>query len=246
MRPVRVRSAAVARPRRVWVRIAVLALLVAVAAPNALAQRQQRGAFELWGGLAGDSPQWGLLGQAPDVSLGLIALRWTRAIGAPAPAGELPALEWVLDIIPVARLSPSLISLRGTGQPCETAVLCVLRPVDVSSSRFPPGSPFGVGVAPLGITRRFNRTSQVSPFVGVNGGMLWFDRAVPTTKASHFNFTASAELGVRFGPPDEPGITVSYRFHHISNAGTAGENPGVASHLFTLGVHRPRFLRGTP
>lgn len=246
MTQVRVRPPAVARPRRACTRIAVLALLLVVAAPNAQAQRQQRGAFELWGGLASDSPQWGLLGQAPDVSLGIIALRWTRAIGAPAPAGELPALEWVLDLIPVARLSPSLISLRGTGQPCETAVLCVVRPVDVGSARFPPGSPFGMGVAPLGITRRFNRTSQVSPFVGVNGGMLWFDRAVPTTKASRVNFTASAEFGMRFGPPDEPGITMSYRFHHISNAGTAGENPGVASHLFTLGIHRPRFIGGTP
>lgn len=225
-------------------RVAVLALLFAAAAPSALAQRQHRGAFELWGGLAIDSPQWGPLGQTPDVSLGVIALRWTRAIGAPAPAGELPALEWVLDVIPVARLSPSLISLRGTGRPCETAVLCVLRPVDVGSSRFPPGSPFGVGAVPLGVTRRFNRVSRVSPFVGVNGGVLWFDRAVPTTKASRFNFTASAELGVRFGPPGEHGITVSYRFHHISNAGTAGENPGVASHLFTLGIHRPRFVGG--
>ena len=35
----------------------------------------------------------------------------------------------------------------------------------------------------------------------------------------------------------EPGITVSYRFHHLSNASTAGENPGLASHLVSIGIH---------
>ena len=198
--------------------------------------------MEIWGGLAQASPQWGLLGEAPGMRFGQLAARLTHALGAPPAEGELPALEWTIDLIPVARLSPSLISLRGTGQPCTTAALCVLRPAERSgSSFFPPGSPLGFGVTPIGLTRRFNRSSKFAPFVGVNGGVLWFDRAVPTTKASRFNFTASAEFGVRLGPPGEPGITLSYRFHHLSNAGTAGENPGVASHLFSVGMHRPRF-----
>lgn len=200
-----------------------------------------RGAFEIWGGLASNSPQWGLLGETPDMRLGLVALRWTRPLGAAAPNGQLPALELTFDLVPIARLSPSLISLRGTGQPCLTAALCVLRPVESGgSSLFPPGSPFGFGITPVGLTRRFARTSHVSPFVGVNGGVLWFDRAAPTTKAARLNFTASAELGVRFGPVDEAGLTLSYRFHHLSNAGTAGENPGLASHLLVIGIHRPR------
>lgn len=173
---------------------------------------------------------------------GQVAVRLTHALGAPPAEGELPALEWTVDLIPFARLSPSLVSLRGTGQPCLTAALCVLRPAPRSgSSFFPPGSPVGLGVTPIGLTRRFNRASRFAPFVGVTGGALWFDRPVPTTKASRFNFTASAEFGVRLGPPGEPGITLSYRFHHLSNAGTAGENPGVASHLFSIGMHQPRF-----
>jgi len=203
-----------------------------------------RGALEVWGGVAQASPQWGQLGEAPDVRLGLVALRWTRALGAPPP-GELPALEWTIDLIPFARISPSLISLRGTGQVCATATLCVLRsPIDSRTSLFPPGSPIGFGISPLGVTRRYNRETGLSPFVGLTGGVLWFDRPVPTTQAATFNFTASAEFGVRLGPPNEPGITLSYRFHHLSNAGTAGENPGVASHVISIGLHRPRLGRG--
>jgi hypothetical protein len=176
---------------------------------------------------------------------GLLTLRWSRELGRRAAADELPALEWNVDLVPLARLSPSLVSLRGTGAPCRTAALCVLAPPPSDANGlFPPGAPFGFGFAPVGFTRRFNRRGPVSPFVGVNGGALFFDERVPTTKASRFNFTASAELGLRFGPPGESGITVAYRFHHISNAGTAGENPGLASHLITVGVQRPRRPRG--
>ncbi len=228
-------------------RAVVMALLLGIAMPDTLAAQEQRreratiGAFEVWGGLARNSPQWGLLGETPDMRLGLVALRWTRPLGDAPHAGQLPALELTFDIVPLARISPSLVSLRGTGQPCLTAALCVLRPVQTGGSAlFPPGSPFGFGITPIGFTRRFARASQVSPFIGANGGVLWFDRAAPTTKAARFNFTASAEVGLRFGPVDEAGLTLSYRFHHISNAGTAGENPGLASHLISIGIHRPR------
>ncbi len=201
--------------------------------------RAQRGGLEAWGGLANRSPQWGILGETPGMNFGVIALRYSQAFGAAPVAGQLPAWEWTFDVIPLALMSPPLISLRGTGVPCESAVLCVEVPSIASTERFPPGSAFGFGVAPLGVVRRFARDRRASPFVAVNGGALVFDRRVPTTKASRFNFTASAELGLRIGPPDESALTVSYRFHHISNAGTAGENPGLASHLITLGLHRP-------
>lgn len=200
-----------------------------------------RGAFELYGGLGNQSPQLGILGEAPGMSFGIVALRRTAALGAPPAPGQLPRWEWTVDLVPLARTSPPLVSLRGTGRPCPTARLCVEPPDPRPSGvHFPSGSAYGVGITPVGVTRRFRRGSMASPFVGVNGGALYFDRHAPTTKSSRFNFTASAELGLRIGEVDEPGLTIAYRFHHISNAGTAGENPGLASHLITLGVHRPR------
>lgn len=200
-----------------------------------------RGAFELFGGIGNQSPQLGILGETPGMSFGILALRRTRALGAPPPAGQLPKWEWTVDLVPLARTSPPLVSLRGTGRPCPTARLCVEPPDPRPSGvHFPAGSAYGVGITPIGVTRRFRRGSMASPFVGVNGGALYFDRHAPTTKSSRFNFTASAELGLRVGELDEAGLTIAYRFHHISNAGTAGENPGLASHVITLGVHRPR------
>lgn len=215
--------------------------VAAAAAPAPATRRAPASGFELWGGVATASPQWGLLGETPGMSLGLIALRWSRPLGDIASTATAGRWEWHADLVPVARMSAPLVSLRGTGFPCTTATLCVLAPDPaVRADWFPPGSPWGVGFAPLGITRRFASRGRVAPFLGVTGGALLFSERVPTTKAARFNFTASAEAGVRLGPPGEPGLTVAYRFHHLSNAGTAGENPGLASHLITVGVHRPR------
>jgi hypothetical protein len=185
--------------------LVLLGALCAMREAGAQPSVRQAGAFELWAGLSNESPQWGILGETPGVRFGMLALRWTRALGAPVEANALPATEWTVDLIPLARMSPPLTSLSGSGLSCPRASLCVA-PQDPADQQgyFPPGSPLAFGVAPLGFTRRFLRTSRVSPFVGANGGMLVFTERVPTSRASRMNFTASAEVGVRVGPPAEP------------------------------------------
>lgn len=174
------------------------------------------------------------------MNLGILALRLTWPIGQVRDGPPLPAFEWTIDLIPVALISPPLVSLRGTGVPCPDEEICVLPPdPNTRDGRFPPGTAFGVGVAPIGVTRRFRRASTVSPFAGVTGGLLYFERRVPTTQASKLNFTASLVIGLRLGPPDHAAATVSYRLHHLSNAGLSDENPGLGSHLLSIGFHRP-------
>lgn len=199
-------------------------------------------ALEVWGGLADGSSEWGVLGGTPGMNLGILALRITRPLGSSPERTSLPAWEWTIDVIPVALMSPPLVSLGGAGDvECPEDEICV-EPADPGAADrlFPPGTAFGVGFAPLGVTRRLRRSSSMSPFAGITGGILFFDRRVPTTRSSEFNFTASLEVGVRFGRPDHTGATLSYRFHHLSNAGFASENPGLASHLVSVGIHRPQ------
>ena len=47
---------------------------------------------------------------------------------------------------------------------------------------------------------------------------------------------ALAEAGVRVQLPRGPGLVVAYRFHHLSNGGTAPDNYAVASHVLSAGV----------
>lgn len=189
---------------------------------------------EVWFGLARGSPEWGVLGKTPGMNLALLAVRVSTPLGGPVPANASRETTYHLDIIPLAVISPPYVSLSGDDAgDCSPGALCVA-PADRGPGLFPDGSVWGVGFAPIGVTTRFRRNSRVSPSLGVTGGALLFYRAAPTTRSGQFNFTASVEAGLRIGRPNA-GVLLIYRLHHISNAGTAKENPGVASHLFTVG-----------
>lgn len=197
--------------------------------------------IELWGGLAQGSPSWGVLGEAPGMNFGVLGLRFSRELGArvrsstsePMPVVASRITEWHFDLVPLAMLSTPYRSLRGSGVTCPRRALCVA-PLSDDTALFPSGSAYGFGVNPLGITTRFRNDRKLSPSIGMAVGGILFDRRVPTTGASGANFTAAIEAGLRIGAPGEPGVALAYRFHHISNGGTAAENPGVASHLVTL------------
>lgn len=193
---------------------------------------------EFWGGLAHHSPRWGVLGDTPDMSLAIFAIRIERPLRGPTVVGSTQRTMIHMDFIPLALMSPayeSLGQLGGSG--CEIEDLCVGRPD--GSGLFSSGAAAAVGLNPLGITTHFRQRSYFSPSIGVTGGVLLFDRATPTTASSHFNFTAAVEVGLRIGPPERAGIVLAYRLHHISNAGLAHENPAVASHLLTIGLRAP-------
>lgn len=200
---------------------------------------------ELWGGLGRNSKQLGILGETPAMSFGQLAIRMTRRVGS----REVGAAHWEygMELVPYARMSKPLISLRGTGFPCPARQICTRTPdTGEYGSVFLAGAATGFGGSPVVVTRRFATRSRFAPFTSVTGGALWFSERVPTTQAARFNFSASYELGARIGTTDSPGITVAYRFHHVSNAGTGGENPGVASHLITVGIHSWRDVYRAP
>jgi hypothetical protein len=222
--------------------VTALAVAAALSVPVAGA-RAQWDAIEVWGGMARNSPSWGVLGEVPAMNFGMVGVRLSRVIGGER-AGSARVTEFTLDVVPVAMTSPPYVSLRDSGYPCAPRSLCVVQPARGTGDVFPSGSAVGFGVNPAGLTWRFRRGQRFSPSVGFTVGGLLFDRPVPTSRAAQFNFTAAAEAGVRFGPPDRPGITIHYRLHHISNAGTAGENPGLASHLVSVGIHNPRRRTG--
>jgi len=194
--------------------------------------------MELWGGLAQGSPQLGILGETPNMNFAVFALRISRPVARMSSPTRSTMVH--LDIIPFALLSPPYTSLTGTNDPdCSPNALC-LEPATNAPGLFPNGSAVGIGVTPLGITMHFRQDRTLSPSLGVTGGALLFDRAAPTTAGARFNYTAAIEAGLRIGRPDRTGLVLTYRFHHISNAGMARENPGVASHLLTFGLRSAR------
>jgi hypothetical protein len=230
------RASRIASPGLAAVVASVLASMLVAGAAGA---QEEAGSLTLWGGIAKGSPSWGVLGQVPGMSFGALGVRLSRPLRPGTRARASRVTYYTFDIIPFAVTSPPFTSLRGTNVSCGAGRLCVLPPF-TDGSTFPRGSAIGFGINPAGVTTRWRADRRVSPFVGLAVGGLYFDRRVPTTKAARLNFTAAVEAGMRLGAPDAYGITVSYRLHHLSNAGTAGENPGLASHVFALGLQDPR------
>jgi Lipid A 3-O-deacylase (PagL) len=202
------------------------------AAPDSLpTQRPVEQGVELWMGRATHSPQLGFLGDTPGVNMALFAARFTRVIASSTQV----ALEYTADLVPVAVLSPPIPTVEGTRSAsarCQNRH-CQLTPFQ---RMFPPGSAFGAGLSPIGLTWVFQPDARVRPTLATTGGLLWTDRRVPTTGATRINFVATGEAGVRAAVSRSYELTATYRFHHLSNAGTARENIALASQLFSLGV----------
>jgi len=204
---------------------------------------ERRLEVELWGGLAQGSPQWGVLGETPGMNVALVGLRLARPVTVENGSQKSRLTTVHFDIIPLALISTPYTSLHGTAAAnCDPGVLC-LQPGTNDPGLFPNGSAVGVGVAPLGVTTHFRRARRISPSLGITGGALLLDRRVPTSRGSAFNLTATLESGLRLGDPDRTGVVLAYRFHHISNASFARENPGVASHMLSVGLRSGRVAR---
>jgi hypothetical protein len=202
-----------------------------ITAPESLfVPRRLEHGVEFWLARGTHSPMWGFLGNTPGVNMAVFAVRFTRVIASRPDV----SLEYTADLVPAVVLSPPLPTVEGThsaAAQCEDRK-CQLLPLQRT---FPPGSAFGAGFSPVGLTWVFRPDARVRPILATTGGMLWTDRQVPTTGATRFNFTATAEAGVRTAISRNYELTTTYRFHHISNAGMA-ENIALASQLFSVGV----------
>ena len=74
-----------------------------------------------------------------------------------------------------------------------------------------------------------------TPYLAAGAGVLWTSLDVAELNRV-FNFQVIFGAGVRVIPETGPGFILELRNHHISNAGTAGENLGVNSATVIAGV----------
>jgi len=74
-----------------------------------------------------------------------------------------------------------------------------------------------------------------TPYVTLGGGLIWTSLDVAEIDRI-FNFQVIGGVGLRFVPRRGPGWIFEFRNHHISNAGTAGENLGVNAATVLVGI----------
>jgi opacity protein-like surface antigen len=82
---------------------------------------------------------------------------------------------------------------------------------------------------------KFTSLDNWAPYVFAGGGILYVDLGLPTM-GSRLNFSYQGGTGVQYFIAPDTALSVEYRYHHISNAGTASPNEPLNSSKVLLGV----------
>lgn len=100
----------------------------------------------------------------------------------------------------------------------------------------PANTAYGVGFDPLTLKWNFATRGKVSPFLELNGGVLFTNHDVPTG-TNTVNFASSVAFGAHILGP-KYNWSLEARYMHISNAGLATPNPGINTVQIRLGLGR--------
>lgn len=92
----------------------------------------------------------------------------------------------------------------------------------------------GEGLSPIGFQWNFLPQRKLQPFFLGHGGYMYSTKPIPITDAGSFNFTFDFGAGIELFRSKTRSVRAEFRFHHISNHGTAQDNPGIDNGLFQL------------
>ncbi len=92
----------------------------------------------------------------------------------------------------------------------------------------------GEAISPAGIQWNFMPRRKAQPFLIAHGGYMYSTQPIPISTAGSFNFTFDFGAGLELFHSKNRSIRAEYRIHHLSNHGTAQDNPGIDNGLFQL------------
>ena len=92
----------------------------------------------------------------------------------------------------------------------------------------------GFGVYPAGFNFIKEMNQNLSLMVQTAGGIIYMDQVFPTDKSRRLNFTFELSLSLHKKLSNRFGVYFGYKFHHISNAQTGVENPGLDSNFIFI------------
>jgi opacity protein-like surface antigen len=82
---------------------------------------------------------------------------------------------------------------------------------------------------------RFTGVDDIAPYVFAGGGPLYVDLGLPTMGAK-LCFSYQGGTGLQYFIDGKTALNMEYRYHHISNAGTANPNEPLNSSKILFGV----------
>lgn len=86
----------------------------------------------------------------------------------------------------------------------------------------------GIGISPIGVRFLWRDGKAWKPYLTAKGGMVAFDRKVPSSKASYANFSLESAMGVQIRMTDRVDLRLGlFGDFHFSNAFMVPVNPGL-------------------
>lgn len=82
---------------------------------------------------------------------------------------------------------------------------------------------------------RFTRMNTIVPYVLAGGGPLYVDLGL-TSMGTKLCFSYQGGTGVQYLIGRDTALSLEYRYHHISNAGTASPNEPINSNKILVGI----------
>lgn len=82
---------------------------------------------------------------------------------------------------------------------------------------------------------KFTSMEDLAPYIFAGGGVLFVDMGLPSMGTS-LDFSYQGGTGLQYMLRKDVALQAEYRYHHISNAGTASPNEPINSSKFLLGV----------
>jgi len=82
---------------------------------------------------------------------------------------------------------------------------------------------------------KFTSLKEWAPYLFAGGGILFVDTGLPTM-GSKLDFSYQGGTGVQYFIRPDMALMAEYRYHHISNAGTATPNEPINSSKILIGI----------
>lgn len=196
-------------------------------APDAETTPDPSWSTELWAGYGNNSTLQLKLGDIAGVDVAFTAIGISRHLAGGSRV-ELRQTAEVLPAVFVSSLTWDLVEMD-----CPTGRHCRL-PSGFGST----GAVYGFGLAPLGLETRWKLADAAHLYAGARGGATWFGREVPLEGGGRVHYFGGLGAGLRFRLGHAAWLRVGYEAHHLSNANTARENPGMDWHIWTVGLSR--------
>ena len=207
---------------------AACALAASVLQPAVARAADVASPFPVWHvgpyvGVALNSPGGDTWGETPDRNHLFVGVRGS----APVLGLKALTLAYAPEVVPIL-----VVSNNPTYRTAVVSQGGVSRLTEVADGTAPV---YGFGFSPFGLEAQVRTGERVQLFGAVAAGMVWFTRDVPVANSRTFNYTFELGGGLLWEYGARKRLRFGYMFHHLSNAWTAEQNPGLDGDVFYLG-----------